>query len=94
MFRQFSQSRAAEIAPSGKGVSLPAPLKVVNEIDPVLAFNDQDPRGTFWIDLKTRLHERLLDMLNLSAIDKVAPSDLRREVSTIVNQLLAKEGVV
>ena len=92
MFRQFSQNHI-EVAPLKREVTLPVPLKTGSEIEPALTFNDHDPRGSFWIDLKTRLHERLLDILNLSAIDKVAPSDLRREVSTIVNQLLAKEGV-
>ena len=92
MFRQFSQIKG-DVDTVGNGAAQPAAVAIKTEIETLPAFNDHDPRGTFWIDLKTRLHERLLDMLNLSAIDKVAPSDLRREVSTIVNQLLAKEGV-
>jgi len=92
MFRQFRQIND-EIEPTKGEVLLPDSLPAEIEPDGGLDFSDHDPRGTFWIDLKTRLHERLLDMLNLSAIDKVAPSDLRREVSTIVNQLLSKEGV-
>ena len=91
MFRQFSQVQGDGDA--GGKAGLPAVSSMPDKIEVLPAFSDHDPRGTFWIDLKTRLHERLLDMLNLSAIDKVAPSDLRREVSTIVNQLLAKEGV-
>ena len=92
MFRQFSQTRNDGDIAAGD-LAVPAIVGLDDQIDAVPAFDDHDPRGTFWIDLKTRLHERLLDMLNLSAIEKVAPSDLRREVSTIVNQLLAKEGV-
>ena len=92
MFRQFSHSHVGN-DPALEAGTLTKPLKIASDSDLVPAFDDQDPRGTFWIDLKTRLHERLLDMLNLSAIEKGAPSDLRREVSTIVNQLLAKEGV-
>ena len=92
MFRQFSQIQEQAEAVNGTA-ALPAVTPVDDTVDVPPSFNDHDPRGTFWIDLKTRLHERLLDMLNLSAIEKVAPSDLRREVSTIVNQLLAKEGV-
>ena len=92
MFRQFSQIKE-DVDTVGNGATQPAAVAIKTEIEALPAFNDHDPRGTFWIDLKTRLHERLLDMLNLSAIEKVAPSDLRREVSTIVNQLLAKEGV-
>lgn len=92
MFRQFSQSHVDVEMPKKTGTSVVSAY-AQHDVEPALTFDDYDPRGTFWIDLKTRLHERLLDMLNLSAIDKVAPSDLRREVSTIVNQLLAKEGV-
>ena len=92
MFRQFSQSQSDTDA-SDKGDTLANAIGLGGQIEPEAEFNDHDPRGTFWIDLKTRMHERLLDMLNLSAIEKVAPSDLRREVSTIVNQLLAKDGV-
>ncbi len=94
MFRHFSQGHPTPETFKTNG----APPKTVeatasSNVEAGVRFSDHDPRGTFWIDLKTRLHERLLDMLNLSAIDKVAPSDLRREVSTIVNQLLTKEGV-
>ena len=92
MFRQFSQIADEIEAPKGD-VPRPEVSPADNKPDHAFDFNDRDPRGTFWIDLKTKLHERLLDMLNLSAIDKVAPSDLRREVSVIVNQLLSKEGV-
>ena len=94
MFRHFSQGHTKPTTFKANG----APAKMieaaaVGNADAGARFSDHDPRGTFWIELKTRLHERLLDMLNLAAIDKVAPSDLRREVSTIVNQLLTKEGV-
>jgi pilus assembly protein CpaF len=44
-------------------------------------------------DLKVRLHQRLLDMLNLSAIDKVPIDDLRREVGAMVRELLLEDGI-
>jgi pilus assembly protein CpaF len=53
---------------------------------------EQDEQLSRWLDLKTRLHERLLEELNLAAIEKVAKADLRREVATIVNELLTTEG--
>ncbi len=92
MFRQFSQIHS-DTETKDRGRVPPPTIELGGQVDKDVEFSDHDPRGTFWIDLKTRLHERLLDMLNLSAIEKVAPSDLRREVSTIINQLLAKEGV-
>jgi pilus assembly protein CpaF len=54
--------------------------------------SEQDEQLRRWLDLKTRLHERLLEELNLSAIEKVAKADLRREVATIVNEMLTGEA--
>lgn len=45
------------------------------------------------LELKSRLHEALLDRLNLSVIEKVQKSDLRRQVATLVTELLSVEGV-
>ena len=53
---------------------------------------ERDEQLSRWLDLKTRLHERLLEELNLAAIEKVAKPDLRREVAAIVNELLTNEG--
>ncbi|MBN2359340.1 MAG: CpaF family protein, partial [Deltaproteobacteria bacterium] len=53
---------------------------------------EQDEQLSRWLDLKTRLHERLLEELNLAAIEKVAKADLRREVAAIVNELLTSDG--
>lgn len=44
------------------------------------------------LDLKSRLHDVLLDRLNLSAIDKVNREDLCREVAGLVTQVLAQEN--
>jgi pilus assembly protein CpaF len=50
-------------------------------------------QGLDFIELKVRLHQRLLDILNLAAIDQVPEEDLRREVATIVRELLVEEAV-
>ncbi len=39
-----------------------------------------------WLDLKTRLHQRILDQLNLALIDQVERADLRREVAGLAAQ--------
>ncbi len=44
------------------------------------------------LELKSHLHDTLLDRLNLAVIDKVQPEDLRREVATLVSQVLSDEG--
>lgn len=43
------------------------------------------------LELKSRLHDVLLDRLNLAVIDKVQPDDLRREVSLLVSGVLTEE---
>jgi pilus assembly protein CpaF len=44
------------------------------------------------LELKSRLHEVLLERLNLAAIDKVDPEELRREVAELVNEELRDSG--
>ncbi len=44
------------------------------------------------LELKSRLHEALLDRLNLTIIDKVEPEEMRREVGSLVSQVLAAEN--
>ena len=46
-----------------------------------------------WTDLKVRFHQRLLDILNLSVIDKVPREELHRECAAIVRELLIEESV-
>jgi pilus assembly protein CpaF len=44
------------------------------------------------LELKSRLHDAVLERLNLNVIDKIDPEDLRREVTALVNQVLSTEG--
>ena len=43
-------------------------------------------------DLKMHLHQRLLDMINLSVIDKMPPEVFRKEIGEIVRELLIEEN--
>ena len=43
-------------------------------------------------ELKMHLHARLLDMINLSVIDKMPPEVFRKEVGEIVRELLLEEN--
>ncbi|MDK3072571.1 CpaF family protein [Sedimentitalea sp. JM2-8] len=52
----------------------------------------EDPVLAEWLDLKSTLHEALLDRLNLSVIEKVEREALRREVAGVVSQSLADAG--
>ncbi|MBP9181815.1 MAG: CpaF family protein [Fuscovulum sp.] len=55
--------------------------------DPLILVTE-DPAREAALELKSRMHEVLLDRLNLAAIEKVDPEELRREVSALVNDEL------
>ena len=46
-----------------------------------------------YVDLKVHLHQQLLEMINLSAIEKVKPEEFRKEASELVKELLYKEQI-
>jgi pilus assembly protein CpaF len=46
-----------------------------------------------YIDLKLRLHQQMLEIMNLSVIDKMPQEQIRREVGELVKELLSKESV-
>ena len=87
MFKQFSQSdrrkggNVIEIAP--KLSAEPAAIAPQSATDVALLAR---------LELKSHLHDVLLDRLNLAVLDKVQPEELRREVSGLVSKVLADEG--
>ncbi len=91
MFKDFiSPAKPAE-KPAGKApkvlpFSRPDGTLPPN-LEPLVLVND-DPAREAALELKSRMHEVLLDRLNLSAIEKVDPEELRREVSALVNEEL------
>jgi len=86
MFRRFTTQHQDD-AHAANGAA-PAPEVTLQDRQRA----ERDEQLSRWLDLKTRLHERLLEELNLAAIEKVAKADLRREVAAIVNELLTSEG--
>ena len=46
------------------------------------------------VALKVELHRRLLEMLNLSAIERASEIELRGEISAIARELLDEDGVI
>jgi pilus assembly protein CpaF len=100
MFRRFrGEIKNAPTAPRQNSTAdAPAGAAVVLDEAPVVPFAPSRPVAPAaplvdWTDLKVRFHQRLLDILNLSAIDKVPREELQRECSVIVKELLIEEGV-
>ncbi len=86
MFKQFSNSKTTE---DKKIVSIvPENATPVSELD---ALSKSDKDLIAHLDLKSQLHEVLLERLNLAAIDKVQPEELRREVAKLVSNMLSEK---
>ena len=83
MFKDFqkivSGPRPAKAVEAPNGAAAPG-LRGLVEHDPALLSH---------LELKSQLHQELLDRLNLALIDKVQPAELRREVSNLVTEFLA-----
>jgi len=59
---------------------------------PGLGFSGRGPAGIEdGIGLRLRIHERLLDLLNLSVLEKTPRETLRAEIRVVVSQLLQQE---
>ncbi len=70
---------------SGFAKAIPAKMKErVNEFEL--------KKSSLYTELKMRLHQRLLDMINLSVIDKMPPEEFRREIGEMVRELLLEEN--
>ena len=85
MFKEF-RNRQGEKAENVIAMQMPAPA------EPVAKFEEVDKDHQEHLELKNRLHEALLDRLNLSVIDKVEKSELRRQIAGLVTQLLELEN--
>jgi pilus assembly protein CpaF len=47
----------------------------------------------FFQELKTRIHRRLIDKLDLSKVDLIGSNELVREIGFVIENLIAEEGV-
>ena len=87
MFSQFIRSnrdKTSNVVELGRQPAKTSP--VVHEP------SAQELELTARLELKSHLHDILLDRLNLAVIDRVQPDELRREVATLVSQVLSEEG--
>src|SRR3546814_16982083 len=52
----------------------------------------QERKLSSYTELKVSLHQQLLDMINLSVIDKMPPAEFRSQVGEMVRELLVREN--
>ncbi|WP_204115198.1 CpaF family protein [Shimia biformata] len=88
MFKGF-KNRQAEISGNAQVVPLNVDRKPAAAAPPPIVPHDQELMD--FLDLKSRLHDALLDRLNLSIIEKVVPDELRREIASLVTEFLTAE---
>src|SRR5438309_2763670 len=70
---------------------VPAAIPLATEAS--LNTSRQESVSAKHIALKVYLHEQLLGMLNLSALDKMTRPELRRELAPLIRSLLSTEGI-
>ena len=58
--------------------------------EPTLTAKDRELMS--FLELKSRMHDALLDRLNYAVIDKISNDDLRREVAALVSEILSEEN--
>ncbi len=56
------------------------------------SYRPTDAKAGQYTELKMALHQRLLDMINLSVIDRMEPEEFRREIGEMVRELLLEEN--
>ncbi|WP_245890499.1 CpaF family protein [Roseovarius confluentis] len=86
MFKEY-RSRRAEAQPNV------LKLERKNEAPKDADAPSEDLELKAHLDLKNRLHGELLDRLNLTMIDKVERSELKRQIASLVTSLIEAEGV-
>ncbi len=63
--------------------------------NPLASSRDPAPRRHIpeeYFELKTRIHDRLLDLVDLSLIDSLDRETLKAQIKTLVERILAEEG--
>ena len=90
MFKQFGKTDKPTSTGNVVGMDAASAASHVTS-NALRSLTSNDKELTDRLDLKSRLHEALLERLNLSVIDKVATDELRREVASLVQTVLAEE---
>ncbi|MBN9423136.1 MAG: pilus assembly protein CpaF [Candidatus Accumulibacter sp. 66-26] len=76
------RQRLQEIAPPAKGVAAPAELRAAQR-----SHDDAE-----YARLKTDIHRKLLDRVDLEVMSSLAEEPLRQELKVLVERILAEEG--
>ena len=92
MFKDFALRRADRKTDVPLTHSAPAAEPQPKSVN-IVPYRKIDDSLREYLDLKSRLHEELLGRLNLTVLDKVDRSELRREIGSLVHDFLASESL-
>ena len=92
MFREFIQTNSKTAKNTSKVISLNKEAMVDVDSEAAAQSRALDAAMMDRLELKARLHNKLLDTLNLSVLDKIEDEVLRREVGNLVTEGLREEG--
>ncbi len=92
MFREFIQSGNKTAKDNGKVISLNKEVAEQADAETTAQTRAVEAAMMDRLELKARLHNKLLDTLNLSVLDKIEQEVLRREVGNLVTEGLREEG--
>ncbi len=84
-------SEPVEVKPvANDGAFVSQPQSRPAEVGP--SYRPDAGKAGQYTELKMALHQRLLDMINLSVIDRMEPEEFRREIGEMVRELLLEEN--
>ncbi len=86
----FEVTRQDEPGPTRSGPSIRAVDEHVPMDGAISDYSDRNSAG--YINLKVLLHQKLLDMINLAAIEKMPFETFRSEIGEIIGELLVEEN--
>src|SRR3546814_13471896 len=90
--KQLPQARAHPVAAAVNGAVNGAAAASAAAPRTVILDGIQERKLSSYTELKVSLHQQLLDMINLSVIDKMPPAEFRSQVGEMVRELLVREN--
>ena len=70
-----------------------APTSAPPSVDAAEALLAESAQSRAYLDLKVKLHQELIDLINLPVLEHMQPAEIQRDFGELVRQLLAKEHV-
>lgn len=93
MASRFAMTAPTQVRPGAGTVTsqFPSPAQVAAVNARAAKAKEEAQARSDMVDLKVRLHQQLIDLMNLPAIDKMDREQFTREVGDLVRELLARE---